>query len=79
MTPQQRERMRRLTTVYQLAKEGLIARATLVNNNRPVVFDGLRENWDVWVRLSGPERAMWQAIKSVEEQIKETWTDDDDD
>lgn len=70
--------MRRLTAVYQLAKEALIARATLVNNNKPVVFDGLRENWDVWVRLSDPERAMWQAIKSVEEQIKETWTDDDD-
>ena len=78
MTPQQRERMRRLTAVYQLAKEALTARATLVNNNKPVVFDGLRENWDVWVRLSDPERAMWQAIKSVEEQIKETWTDDDD-
>ena len=78
MTPQQRERMRRLTKVYQLAKEALTDRATLVNNNKPVTFDNLRENWDVWVRLSDPERAMWQAIKSVEEQIKETWADDDD-
>ena len=76
MTPQQRERMKRLTAVYQLAKEALTARATLVNNNKPVAFDGLRENWDVWVRLSDPERAMWQAIKSVEDQIKETWNDD---
>lgn len=70
--------MRRLTAVYQLAKAALTARVTLVNNNRPVVFDGLRENWDVWVRLSDPEKAMWQAIRLVEEQIKETWTDDDD-
>lgn len=73
MTPQQRERMVRLTRVYQLAKEALEARALLVNNNKPLEFDALRENWDVWVRLSAPETAMWRAIQDVENQIRETW------
>lgn len=73
MTPQQRERMVRLTRVYHLAKEALEARVLRLNNNKPVEFDGLRENWDVWVRLSAPEIAMWRAIHEVENQIRETW------
>lgn len=73
MTPQQRERMQHLTRVYHLAKEALEARALMVNNNRPVEFDSLPRNWDVWVRLSAPETAMWRAIHAVEQQIKETW------
>lgn len=76
MTPQQRERMVRLTRVFHLAKEALEARAVRVNNNKPVEFDSLRENWDVWVRLSVPETAMWRAIQEVENQIRETWEDD---
>lgn len=74
MTPQQRERMVRLTRVYHLAKEALEARALLVNNNKPVEFDAL--HWDVWVRLSVPEKAMWRAIQEVENQIRETWEDE---
>ena len=68
--------MMRLTRVYHLAKEALEARALLVNNNKPLEFDALRENWDVWVRLSAPETAMWRAIQYVEQQIKETWEDE---
>lgn len=68
--------MVRLTRVFHLAKEALEARAVRVNNNRPVEFDALRENWDVWVRLSVPETAMWRAIREVENQIRETWGDE---
>jgi hypothetical protein len=39
----------------------------------------LRSNWDLWVRLSDPDRVLWQAINAVKQQIKGTWTDEDSD
>ena len=79
VTPQQRERMRLLNTALLMAEEGLMKRALLANGNKPAVFDGLRENWDAWVRLSDQDRVLWQAINAVKQQIKGTWTDEDQD
>jgi hypothetical protein len=79
VTPQQRERMRLLNTAMLMAEEGLMKRALMKNNNKPVEFDGLRKNWDVWVRLSDQDRVLWQAINAVKQQIKGTWTDEDED
>ena len=79
MTPQQRERMRLLNTAMLMAEEGLMKRATLANGNKPMEFGGLRENWDAWVRLSDQDRVLWQAIYAVKQQIKGTWTDEDQD
>lgn len=79
MTPQQRERMRLLNATMVIAEKGLMQRALIKNNNKPLEFDGLRENWDVWVRLSDQDRVLWQAINAVKQQIKGTWTDEDED
>jgi len=79
VTPQQRERMRLLNTAMLMAEEGLMKRATLANGNKAIPFDGLRENWDAWVRLSDQDRVLWQAISAVKNQIKGTWTDEDSD
>lgn len=43
------------------------------------IADALRSNWDVWVRLSDQDRVLWQAINAVKQQIKGTWTDEDED
>lgn len=71
--------MRLLNTAMILAEEGLMKRATLANGNKAIPFDALRSNWDVWVRLSDQDRVLWQAINAVKQQIKETWTDEDQD
>jgi hypothetical protein len=31
------------------------------------------------VRLSDQDRVLWQALNAVKQQIKETWTDEDQD
>jgi hypothetical protein len=79
VTPQQRERMRLLNTAMMMAEEGLMKRALIKANNKPQEFDALRSNWDVWVRLSDQDRVLWQAINAVKQQIKGTWTDEDED
>ena len=79
MTPQQRERMRLLNTVMVMAKHGLMQRALIKSNNKPLEFEELRENWDVWVRLLEQDQDLWLAINAVKQQIKGTWTDEDED
>jgi hypothetical protein len=54
-------------------------RALIKANNKPQEFDALRSNWDVWVRLSDQDRVLWQVISAVKNQIKGTWTDEDED
>ena len=79
VTPQQRERMCLLNTVMVMAKHGLMRRALIKNNNKPLEFEDLRENWDVWVRLLEQDQDLWLAINAVKQQIKGTWTDEDSD
>jgi len=79
VTPQQRERMRLLNTVMVMAKHGLMQRALIKSNNKPLEFEELRENWDVWVRLLEQDQDLWLAINAVKQQIKGTWTDEDED